>query len=108
MKRTSVKTASAQPDNPQTAASDYGPSTLMSRPEAVSTRIHLARRTGKLTGQEHLRRRDDYAQVCSNIDHAHNRFGREIPDGRVWARVATVDSTRKRAPSCGALPNRYG
>jgi len=82
--QTSVKTASAQTVNSATVAPNYGASTLMSRLNAVSAKIHLARKTGKLTGPQYMRLHSDYSLVASNIDRAHDRFGQEIPNRRLW------------------------
>lgn len=76
----SVKTASAS----ATVAPNFAASSLMSRLDAVSSRIHLARKSGKLTPQQFMQLHSDYSMVASNIERAQDRFGREIPDGRLW------------------------
>ena len=65
--------------------SNYGQANLTSRLDQLSSKIHSAHQAGKLTELQYRELRHGYALVRRNVDQARDRYGREIPDHRLWA-----------------------
>jgi len=52
--------------------------------DQVSSKIHSARQASKLTEFQYAQLHHGLALVRRNIEQAHDRYGREIPNRRLW------------------------